>query len=152
MNRSPSFRRIWQAFIQALRLTLRGETLGSPQPPIVQWQREYVLRVEAVRKAADQSGLGAAARADLKLKLDGRSMSIETILGTLHFHANQEIPMLLSQGTQQRSLNAVYAMNMNDRFWVSRLMESPGLQQPALQTALALLDKHLAEVPRAEAA
>jgi hypothetical protein len=131
-------------------LTLRGETLGSPQPPIVQWQREYVLRIDAVRKAADQSGLGGAAREKLKLKVDGRSMSVETILGTLHFHASQEIPMLLRQGTNQRSLNAIYAMNMNDHFWVSRLMDSPDLQQPTLQTALALLDKHLADIPRAE--
>ncbi|MCA0455251.1 MAG: hypothetical protein LCI00_14845 [Chloroflexi bacterium] len=144
--------RYLRAFWGALRLTLRGETYRPPIPqsPIAGWVAGYAERIKAVIQAADQNGLDSAARKQIKLRLDGRQMSLETTLLTLQFHANEEYASLLRQGTSQRVLNTVYATNINDHYWVITVAALPDMQKPSLQAPLQALEAHLGAIPKVE--
>ena len=143
-------RRYLSAFWGALRTTLRGQTYSPPaQPsPLAAWISQYQILVDAVLRAANQNGLDQAARKQVKLRLDGRQMSLETALMTLKFHAAEEYPSLVRSGTGRDVQNTLYATNMNDRYWISRMVEAPVLQQPDVQQALSVLDAHLDTLPR----
>ena len=143
-------RRDLSAFWGALRMTMRGQTYTPPaQPsPLAPWISHNQLLVDAVLRVANQNGLDQAARKQIKLRLDGRHMSLETALMTLKFHAAEEYPSLLRHGTNRDVQNTLYATNMNDRYWISRMAEAPALQQPDVLQALAILDAHLATLPR----
>jgi hypothetical protein len=106
-----------------------------------------VEQVDAVSRATDALGLDKAARQQLTLRLDGRVRNVEFVLATIRFHAAQEYPSLFENGLSSRHLNAVYATNMNDQYWVSRLLEMDALQAPPLRAALDQLRLHLESVP-----
>lgn len=146
-----TLRRYWTAFVGALRLTLRGEKAPPPTPvhPVVGWGRRSVDLVAAARKAADAAGLNEAARKALKIRVDGRAVSVETLLAAVQFHAAQEYPNLLRNGVSQRALNAVYATNINDHYSILKLIETPDLSAPALRAALQALADHLEHPPSA---
>jgi hypothetical protein len=145
--------RYWRAFWGALRLTLRGEQAPTPKlPAIVVWSRELERRMDDVLRAAERDGLNEAARRTLKLRLDGRSISLETALQTIRYHAAQEYPSLLQNNIGARSLNAIYASNMNDRYWLNTLFSHEHLQSPLVQAALARVAEHMDAVPPLEQA
>lgn len=142
-------RRYVRAFWGALRMTLRGEKYTPPTDnPITVWINQYLKRVETVLRVADQNGVDQAVRKQIKLRLDGRQINLETALATLKFHASDEYPSLLRQGTGQGVQNTLYATNMNDRYWVSKMIELPELQKPEIQAALSALGHHLENIPR----
>jgi hypothetical protein len=148
MNR---LRHYLSAFWGALWMTARGEVYTSPpaqQSPLTTWINQYATLVNAVMRAADQNGLNQAARKQVKLRLDGRPMSLETALMTLQFHAAQEYPSLLRAGTGHGVHSTLYATNMNDRYWISQMAEVPELQEPDVQKALLALDAHLDAIPK----
>lgn len=148
----PTFSAYVKAFWGALRLTLRGETLMPrvPPSPLALWTQAYDNHIQAVVQAAEQAGLDAAVRKDIKLRLDGRQIALETVLTTLRFHAKQEYPSLLSRGLDQQVLNTVYATNMNDQYWVMTVIKLPEFQQPLVQTALLALEAHLNTIPKVD--
>ena len=145
------FSRYLRAFRRALGMTLRGEVYTAPavpQSPFASWISQYGILIAAVLKAADQSGIDQALRKQIKLRLDGRQMNLETALMTLKFHATDEYPSLVKQGTGRGVQNTLYATNMNDRYWISKIVEAPELQEPVVQKALADLDAHLDAIPK----
>ncbi len=133
-------------------MTLRGEKIATtpvPASPLTIWIKQYLSLVDSVARTANQNGIDQATRKQIKLRLDGRQMSFETALLTLKFHASEEYPSLLRQGIEGRGVqNTLYATNMNDRYWISRMAENPELQKPDVQAALSNLDKHLDSIPR----
>jgi hypothetical protein len=144
-------RRYLHAFWGALRMTVRGEVYTPPpiqQSPLTAWISQYLLLVNDVLRAANQNDVDQATRKQIKLRLDGRPMSLETALMTLKFHAAEEYPSLVRQGTGRGVQNTLYATNMNDRYWISRMVEAPELQKPDVQKALATLDTHLNAIPK----
>jgi len=144
-----SFRRYLRAFWGALRLTIRGEKIAVPvDAPLTAWIKQYSILVDGVLRTANQNGIDQSTRKQVKLKLDGRPMSLETALMTLKFHAAEEYPSLVRQGTGRGVQNTLYATNMNDRYWISRMVEAPELQNPLLQNAFSALDAHLDAIPR----
>ena len=144
-----SFRRYLRAFLGALRMTIRGEKIAVPvDAPLTAWIKQYSILVDGVLRTANQNGIDQSTRKQVKLKLDGRPMSLETALMTLKFHAAEEYPSLVRQGTGRGVQNTLYATNMNDRYWISRMVEAPELQNPLLQNALSALDAHLDAIPR----
>jgi len=142
--------RYFRAFWGALRMTVRGEKITPPPAsPLIIWINQYLTLVDGVLSAVDQTGIDQAARKQIKLRLDGRQMSFETALQTLKFHAKEEYPSLVRQGTEGRGVQTtLYATNMNDRYWISKMLESAELQKPEIQNALTALDKHLDNIPR----
>jgi hypothetical protein len=143
--------RYLRAFRGAIRMTLHGEVYTAPvvpQSPLTTWISQYGILVGTVLKAADQNGIDQTQRKQVKLRLDGRQMSLETALMTLKFHATEEYPSLVRQGTGRGVHATLYATNLNDRYWISKMVETPELQKPDVQKALADLDAHLDAIPK----
>lgn len=139
-----------RAFFGALSLTLRG---SSPPPLPYAAQREWTARmaqlVAAVYESAAAQGLDQEARRALVLHIEGRDMSMETILAALKYHAEEEYVYLFRHPTADLHL-ALAASNLNDAFWIGRLKEDAALQGTAVQQALELLAQHLERLPQPE--
>ena len=142
-------RRYIEALFIALRMTIRGEKVNPPprDAALDDWLREGLRRVEAVYQAADAAALRREQRDQISLRVDGRAMKLETILGTLRFHMAQEYPSMLRQ-PGQHNLMGIRAGCMNDRYWVSKLLAEPSLQQGSLPEALTQLATHLETIPK----
>lgn len=134
-----------RAFFIALRLTLRGQTPApAPYTRLDAWITTCEQLVDDVYKAADRAGLDATQRKARKLRLEGRDITMEALLGGVRFHATQEYRYLLRHPTEH-SLTAIYASNLNDQFRIARLREQ--LTEPDLQAALDGLTRHLEAIP-----
>lgn len=144
-----TLQRYLRAFFLAVKMTLRGEKLPERvQHPLAAWVTRYAALVDAVYQVGETSGLNREARLSAKIRIDGRPMSVETILAALRFHARQEYPSLFKNPVTREVMNTVYATNLNDHFWVTSLQKSEALQQPTVQAALAQLEAHLQDIPR----
>lgn len=143
------FSRYIRAFIVALRLTLRGQQPpGLRYPELYAWIKQMTVLVDALYTAADQNGLDKRARDATMVKLDGRSISLDTAFKTLRYHAGEEYPSLLRNSMGSRhNLTAIYAGNLNDRYWLAQLQEESALQHPAVRAALTQLSDHLDAIP-----
>ena len=138
--------RFLRAILQALRLTLTGESL-TPRHfrPLEAWiARALALLNEAERTAAAQR-LDLAA---LQLKLDGRPTSLERTLQMLRHNLTEEYPRLMRLD-DAFSMMVVNASNMNDQYRVSEFLAQS--EFPAeTRAALAALDAHLQALPQPE--
>ncbi|MBI5668174.1 MAG: hypothetical protein HZC41_09220 [Chloroflexi bacterium] len=142
--------RFWTAFWHALRLTLRGQTPPALQHPhLLEWVRQLAALMDAVYAAADEAQLDRARRQTLTLRLDGRVMTVETVLSTVRFHARDEYPSLLRSGLASNLLG-IHASNINDRYWISRLQALPEMQATPVAAALQRLADHLEALPTAK--
>ncbi len=138
-----------RALVAAAWLTLRGKTVQPPPPPyprLQRWIATTVQLAEAVLHAADAAGLPAAARQQLTLRIEGRALKFETALQTVLHHARQEYPYLLRNLTEH-SLTAIYASNLNDRYYIAQFRDSALLTDAAVQAALGALGAHLDAIP-----
>lgn len=132
-----------RAFFLALWMTIRGEKIVRPYEPLWAWAEKTPQLVQAVYRAADQHHMREDTRKKITLKIEGRDVSIQTILSGIEFHAKQEYPYLLEHLTDH-TITAIYASNMNDQFHVRRLLDADLLPE---QQALATLNEHLASIP-----
>lgn len=136
-----------RAFWKALGMTLRGET--PPRPPYAPlrvWIDEAGKLATAAVAAAEQGGMDPAARRAFTVRIEGRDMSLHTILETVRHHTGEEYPYLLRHLTNH-SITAIYASNMNDQFYVARLADDDRLAGHDLLAALARLRDHLHQIP-----
>lgn len=145
-------RRTWRdygrALIGALRLTLQGQTLTARPgvyPPLAAWAAAGVQLVDAVFMAADAAGLDTAVRQQIRLRLDGRPISMQVILAAVRHNLAQEYPLLLREKLEHQ-LTAIYAFNLNDQYRVGALIELLNTY-PAVVTALNALHNHLNTIP-----
>ncbi len=138
-----------EAFVIALRMTIRGEKLQPPprDTSLDAWLREGLRLVDAVYNAADSAAIRREQRAGMTVRIDGRPMKLEIVLGTLRFHLAQEYPSLLRQ-PGPHNLMGIRAGCMNDRYWVSKLLEEPALQHGSIPIALNQLAAHLETIPK----
>jgi hypothetical protein len=136
--------RYLRAFVMALKLTLRGKQIAPKYPELDVWAREAARRVDNVYRTADANGLNEAARKALTLHLDGRDISMETILASVRHHATEEYVKLLLDSTPHTFV-AIYASNVNDCYRVARLRDM--MEQPVVKAALVSLSEHLERVP-----
>jgi hypothetical protein len=130
-------------------MTLRGEKVTSPAqrqfPRLFAWLHTAEAHLDTAMTRAEQSGLHQAKRRQVVVRVDGRDMDMETILTTLRFHLTEEYPYLLENLTEH-SMTALYASNLNDRYWVMSLAQSEQLDD-AVQDAVATLSAHLDNIP-----
>jgi hypothetical protein len=139
-----------RAFWLTLRFALRGEKPPALQhPQLLAWVQQLAVLVDAVYLAADQSQLDKTRRQAIRLKLDGRLMSVENVLAAVRYHARQEYPSLLRSGLPYNRLS-IQASNVNDHYWVSRLLDMPELQSSAIKSSLLRLTAHLNNLPSPE--
>ncbi|MEO0562633.1 MAG: hypothetical protein AAF125_10985 [Chloroflexota bacterium] len=138
-----------RAFFKALSMTIRGETPTTPAqrmyPRLFTWMEAAKAHIEAVYAAADAAAFGEEARKAIKVKIDGRESSFETLLATVRYHFNEEYPYMLRHLTEH-SLTGIYASNINDSYWIETLAAHESVTKP-VQSALHHLELYLKEVP-----
>lgn len=135
-----------RAFWKALLMTARGEKPPPPAyPALMTWAEQTVALLDELNTAFTQNGVQAA---QVMVRLDGRDMSAEKALSVIRFHAAQEIRSL-AKTYGHYNLLAVQATNINDRYWISRMAEQPGMSAPAVQAVYERLLAHLDAIPKA---
>jgi len=144
-----TWRKILSAFWRALRMTLRGQTYTPPPPSypdLRAWIEQAKTLVQAVFQAADAQGLHEAARRQRLMTLEGRPITMQTILAAVEHNLLREYPSLLDSGLEHSILTLV-AFNMNDHYRLTELASSL-LDMPAVQATVLTLDAHLVAVPQ----
>ncbi len=144
-----TIRRYARAFIGALKMTLRGETIqppADPHPNLTAWWQTTTRLTDAAFVNADNHGFPKSGRETLVLHIEGRDVSMETILKTVRFHADQEFPVLMRQGDKFGYLT-MQATVMNDRFLVDKLAHAETLPDQ-IKAAVAAITAHLDQLPR----
>ena len=139
--------RFLRAFIQALRLTLRGETLTPAHyRPLEAWIETGLTKLERAEQVAAAEHVDLSA---LQLKLDGRPTSLEISLKMLRHNLTEEYPRLMRLD-DPHSLTVVQSSNMNDQYRVAQFAAADAVSSSALRRALADLDAHLQDLPAIE--
>lgn len=136
--------RFLRALTQALRLTLKGETL-TPRHyrPLEAWIARGLELAGQVESAAAAQRLDLAA---LMLKLDGRPVSLERTLQMLRHNLANEYPRLIRLDDAY-SMMVVSASNLNDQYRVSQFLAVDEIPAETRST-LAALDAHLQALPQ----
>jgi uncharacterized protein (DUF2236 family) len=148
VKRSPTFGDYVRAFVRALQMTLRGETIPAPvqrYPELAAWVETGASLINQVYAVAAAGGLDETARKELRLHLESRDISMETILGAVRHNLTREYPILM-QADIDHHLTALYAFNINDAFRVQQLAEALE-NSPVVQAAVQNLAAHLAGIP-----
>ncbi len=136
-----------RALIAAARLTLRGEkhpaeAAPDPYPHTNAWLAETKASLDAVEQAARDAGFDTASTT---LHIEGRDVSMKTILEAIRFHAEVEYPSLLASPGHY-SLLAVKATNLNDRYLALRLEQADALPE-SVSAAVHMLAESLSRQP-----
>ncbi|MCY3834661.1 MAG: hypothetical protein OXG85_16745 [Chloroflexi bacterium] len=136
--------RFARAFFQALRLTLRGESLpGARYKPLETWIAQGLTLLETAEKLSVTEHVSWAT---LRLKLDGRPTSLDTTLAMLRHNLVDEYPRLMRLD-DPHSLTVIQSSNLNDQYRVDQFAEADAVASPALRRALAELSQHLSNLP-----
>ncbi|MCK6578500.1 MAG: hypothetical protein L6Q98_10385 [Anaerolineae bacterium] len=134
--------RFFTALRRALALTARGETprqaaLRLCHPALAAWCLECIRRADMFLAAAQAAQVDLAA---LSVRVDGRGRLASVIVAGVRYHAQHEYPYLIGGADPHRWLT-LQALNLNDRFAVSRMREAlPPSLQPAADPLLDHLD------------
>ncbi|MBZ0303544.1 MAG: hypothetical protein K8J31_27645 [Anaerolineae bacterium] len=137
--------RYLRAFVIALRMTLRGESLPpGPDAPLREWMAQGIARLDLIDQLAAQQQIDPQ---QVVLRIDRRDISMSTILRTVRFHLTEEYPIML-RAVSEYALAAVYSNNLDDHYRVTRLEEAAALHATPLQKAVAALSAHLEAIPR----
>jgi hypothetical protein len=138
-----------RAFFQALAMTIRGEkplSAGERRyPQLAGWLQTAQTNVDAVYRALEQANMDMRARRQTTVKVDGRETNIDALLGTVRYHLHEEYPYMLRHLTEH-SLTGIYASNLNDQYWLAKILEAATLPDPVV-VPLQTLQEHLTAIP-----
>ena len=143
------FSRLWRAFWQAVRLTLRGQMISappSPHPELSAWSAEGQRLVETCQRLANAQDLPREKRQNLVVQIDKRPMSFEVILSGLHYHFSREYPSLISSN-DEFSVLTVSALNLDDIHRLKTLLQADLLQNSSLRIQLQRVLEHCEALP-----
>lgn len=136
--------RFARAFIQALRLTLRGQPLTPPHyQPLESWIATGLTLLTAAERAAEAESVDPAV---LRLKLDGRQTSLESTLQMARHNLVEEYPRLIRLD-DPHSMTVVQSSNLNDQYRVGQFAAADAVAPTALKRALDDLNAHLLNLP-----
>lgn len=127
-----------RAFVTAVRLTLRGEQ--APNAEIRDWLDTTARLIDTVERTT------TVKPESVVLRIEGRDMSMARILAAVRYHVTEEYPYLLRHPTEH-DFTAIYASNMNDQFWLTKLETAPELQDARIKAAITALRQHLDSIP-----
>ncbi len=137
-----------RAFIKALRLTLRGDSVIAPHfQPLQSWIKAGLTKLAQAEAAAQQERVDPAL---LQLKLDGRPTSLAITLQMLRHNLTEAYPRLIRLN-DPHSMTVVQSSNMNDQYRVAQFAARGGHSSAKLQRALDDLNRHLQRLPAIEA-
>jgi hypothetical protein len=140
-----------RAFFGALWLTLQGKIYTPPTPPskypkLDEWLRVAEQRLITVFRIADKQGITEDKRKTIKLVLDRRDITMETILQSVQHNLAREYPLLIKT-EYDHTLTTLYALNLNDQYRVSQLQNASEIANTPLQNAVFALAEHLKNIP-----
>ena len=139
-----------QNIFRALYLTLTGNALKPPDlryPTLHTWVQQTTALTEAIFAQADATGLDEQTRKTLKLRLEGRDISVETILQAVKHNLTVEYPMLMDARIEH-NVTTIYALNMNDQYRIQQLAQSDLLNEYTdLRTMIQKLSETLFAIP-----
>lgn len=140
--------RYLRAFVTALKVTLKGQTLPAPiptHPRLRAWIAEALRLTALTFQIADSAGFDSVQRQAFKLTIERRQMSLETILSAVRHNISLEYPMLLKSGVEG-NITAIYALNLDDQYRVQQALQAATLPE-TLRPALQDLARHLQAIP-----
>ncbi|MCY3833258.1 MAG: hypothetical protein OXG85_09580 [Chloroflexi bacterium] len=138
-------RRFLRALIQAIGLTLRGESLTPPHyRPLETWIAAGLDLLGRVEELAPAEGVDLEA---IQLKLDGRPTSLARSLDMIRHNLVDEYPRLIRLDDPY-SMMVVQASNFNDQYRISQFLAADIRLSPELQSALFALNAHLLNLPQ----
>jgi hypothetical protein len=143
--------RVIRAFFKALMMTLRGEAIQPPEeryPNLSEWVERGQQLSSNTLKTADTHDLPQSAREQIKLRINRRDISAETILAAVQHNMHTEYPRLLDARIEH-NLTTLYAMNMNDQYRVTQLAQADDLPDP-VKEKIAHLRDHLNNIPSSQ--
>ena len=134
--------RFARAFIQALRLTLRGESLTPAHfRSLEAWNEAGLTKLNRAEQAAVAERVDLAA---LRLKLDGRPTSLELALQMLRHNLTEEYPRLIRLD-DPHSMTVVQSSNLNDQYRIAQFAESESISSPVIAPGAGRVERALAE-------
>ncbi len=140
--------RYTRAVIQALRLTLRGESLSPARfRPLEAWIAQTLKLLAQAEKAAAKDRIDPAA---LQLKLDGRPTSLASALAMLRHNLLDVYPRLIRLD-DPHSPTVLQSSNLNDQYRVAQFAAADDIRSPALRRALEALNAQLLNLPTIDA-
>ena len=142
--------RMIRAFIKALQMTIRGETIApSHYLPLEAWIDAGLQMLAHIFITADTHGLPLEKREQLKLKLDGHMTSLEHSLQMVRHNWINEYPKLI-QLDDPYTMMVIQSSNMNDQYRVSQFAIADELASDEVKQALERLNQHLMNLPTIE--
>lgn len=136
-----------RAFIKTISLMMRGGELpAQTNMPYRHWSKQTISLVMTVFDVSDKYALPSEKRKMLKAKIDGREMSLQTVLQAILFHAQDEYPYLLNHLTD-KSITTIEAINWNDEYALSRFIDDSRIESHDIRQALTHLHRHLKQIP-----
>ncbi|MDX2078920.1 MAG: hypothetical protein SFZ02_20980 [bacterium] len=145
MQTFPKYARgLWKTIVVLVRGG--GKPPEEANIPYRRWTERTNALVTAVFAVADKEAISVATRESLKIKVDGREMSLQTLLQAIAYHAKEEYAYLLKNFTDN-SLMTIQATNLNDEYALSRFIEAELIKSEAVLKALTNLHTHLKQVP-----
>jgi hypothetical protein len=137
--------RYLRAFVIALRLTLRGQTMTPPPPtPLHLWIQQGLERLDTIERVSAKTRIDPDS---VRLIIDRRETRMSTLLNIVRYHFTDEYPLLLRQ-VSDRSLILLQATNLDDHHRMRRLADTPALADTPVKQAVAALAEHLESIPK----
>lgn len=139
-----------RAFIKALQMTIRGETIApSPFKPLEDWIDIGLQTLAIVFTTSDAQSYTQEKRQGIKLKLDGHMTSLEQSLQMVRHNWVNEYPKLI-QLDDPYTMMVIQSSNMNDQYRVSQFATSDDIPSTEVKQALDALNEHLMNLPSIE--
>lgn len=139
-----------RAFVKALQMTLKGETITrSHYQPLEAWIDAGLGMLASVITTADANGLPQEQRTQIKLKLDGHMTSFEQTLQMVRHNWINEYPKLIRLDDPY-TMMVVQSSNMNDQYRVGRFATAEEITSLEVKTSLEALNEHLMNLPTVE--
>jgi len=136
-----------RAFWKTLVMLLRGQSVPeNANMPYRRWSERTVALVTAFFAVADKLGITQEKRESLKLKIDGREVSLQVVLKAIAYHSREEYSYLL-KNLIENSITTIIATNTNDEYALSRFIEAKLIENEAVAGALIAIHKHLEQIP-----
>ncbi len=143
----PTLSKYFRAFIKTLRLMMSGGKLPEEaNMPYRRWSERTVALVATVFSVSDKNGVVSETRETIKARIDGREMSLQTVLQAIHYHAKEEYAYLLKNLTDN-SILTIQATNLNDEYALSRFIENTLIENSEIRMTLTHLHNHLKQIP-----
>lgn len=137
--------RFFRALIQALRLTLRGESLAPPHyRPLETWIADGLILLDQARELAVAESMDLA---NLQLRLDGRPTSLARSLDMVRHNLVDEYPRLIRLDDPY-SVMVIQSSNFNDQYRISQFLAGDRRFPAQFTDALAALNSHLLNLPQ----